>query len=149
MNYCNYHCPDTSTAEDLTQETFLRFFEKLSDYRYMGKTKNYLYTIAGNLLKNSFAGKNTVSLDEYIENVGEICEQADKYNALIDRTDFASVLNKLPDDLKKCISMYYMQGYKQKEISIMLGISLPLVKYKIKRAKKILEKIMEGEDYDA
>lgn len=39
LNYCNYHCPDTSTAEDLTQETFLRFFEKLSDYRYMGKTK--------------------------------------------------------------------------------------------------------------
>lgn len=35
LNYCNYHCPDTSTAEDLTQETFLRFFEKLSDYRYM------------------------------------------------------------------------------------------------------------------
>lgn len=108
-----------------------------------------MYTIAGNLLKNSFAGKNTVSLNEYIENGGEICEQADKYNALIDRTDFASVLNKLPDDLKKCISMYYMQGYKQKEISIMLGISLPLVKYRIKRAKKILEKLMEGEDYDA
>lgn len=39
LNYCNYHCPDTSTAEDLTQETFLRFFEKLSDYRYMGKPK--------------------------------------------------------------------------------------------------------------
>lgn len=47
LNYCNYHCPDTSTAEDLTQETFLRFFEKLSDYRYMGKTKNYLYTMIG------------------------------------------------------------------------------------------------------
>ena len=68
---------------------------------------------------------------------------------MIDRTDFVSILNKLPDDLKKCISMYYMQGYKQKEISIMLGISLPLVKYRIKRAKKILEKLMEGEDYDA
>lgn len=43
LNYCNYHCPDTSTAEDLTQETFLRFFEKLSDYRYMGKPKLFVY----------------------------------------------------------------------------------------------------------
>lgn len=25
LNYCNYHCPDTSTAEDLTQETFCAF----------------------------------------------------------------------------------------------------------------------------
>lgn len=149
LNYFTYRCVNKETAKDLTQDTFLKFFEHIYEYQFQNKTKNYLYTIAGNLLKNSFAGKNTVSLDEYIENVGEICEQADKYNALIDRTDFASVLNKLPDDLKKCISMYYMQGYKQKEISIMLGISLPLVKYRIKRAKKILEKIMEGEDYDA
>ena len=94
-------------------------------------------------MKNSFAGKNTVSLNEYIENGGEICEQADKYNVLIDRTDFASVLNKLPDDLKKCISMYYMQGYKQKEISIMLGISLPLVKYRLK-SKEILKNLWKG-----
>lgn len=144
LNYFTYRCVNKETAKDLTQDTFLKFFEHIYEYQFQNKTKNYLYTIAGNLLKNSFAGKNTVSLDEYIENGGEICEQADKYNALIDRTDFASVLNKLPDDLKKCISMYYMQGYKQKEISIMLGISLPLVKYRIKRAKKILENLWKG-----
>ena len=52
LKYCNYHCLDASYAEDLTQETFLHFFERLSDYRYMGKTRNYLYTIAGNLCRN-------------------------------------------------------------------------------------------------
>ena len=35
LKYCSYHCLDTSYAEDLTQETFLHFFEKLSDYRYI------------------------------------------------------------------------------------------------------------------
>lgn len=33
--YCNYHCPDSSYAEDLTQETFVRFFENLYSYRYI------------------------------------------------------------------------------------------------------------------
>ena len=47
LNYCSYHCFDRTYAEDLTQETFVRFFAKLSDYHYVGKTKNYLYTIAG------------------------------------------------------------------------------------------------------
>lgn len=27
LTYCCYHCPDTSYAEDLTQEVFVRFFE--------------------------------------------------------------------------------------------------------------------------
>lgn len=54
LKYCSYHCFDTEYAEDLTQETFANFFAKLSDYRYKGKTKNYLYTIAGNLCKNYY-----------------------------------------------------------------------------------------------
>lgn len=52
LNYCYYHCPDQTYAEDLTQETFVRFFTKLSDYHYKRKTLNYLYTIAGNFCKN-------------------------------------------------------------------------------------------------
>lgn len=52
--YCHYHCPDKKYAQDLTQKTFLRFFIKLSNYYYKGKTLNYLYTIAGNLCKDYF-----------------------------------------------------------------------------------------------
>ena len=28
LNYCSYHCFDRTYAEDLTQETFVRFFAK-------------------------------------------------------------------------------------------------------------------------
>ena len=54
LKYCKYHCFDTEYAMDLAQETFLHFFTSLSEYRYKGKTKNYLYTIAGNLCKNYY-----------------------------------------------------------------------------------------------
>lgn len=64
FRYCRYHCFDTEYAEDLTQETFVRFFEKFAEYHHFGKAKNYLYTIAGNLCKDyykkrlSFQSKN-------------------------------------------------------------------------------------------
>lgn len=32
LSYCHYHCSDKTYAEDLTQETFIRFFTKLPDY---------------------------------------------------------------------------------------------------------------------
>ena len=47
LSYCYHHCFDQTYAEDFTQETFIRFFSKLPDYHYKGKTLNYLYTIAG------------------------------------------------------------------------------------------------------
>ena len=64
LKYCHFHCPDLSYAEDLTQETFLHFFERLSDYHYIGKTRNYLYTIAGNLCKDYYKKKKECFLEE-------------------------------------------------------------------------------------
>lgn len=53
LSYCRYHCLNQTEAEDLTQETFLRFINNIQSYQHMGKAKNYLYVIAGNLCKNS------------------------------------------------------------------------------------------------
>ena len=47
--YCHYHVSDKGYAEDITQETFVKFFGALSVYRHHGKALNYLYTIAANL----------------------------------------------------------------------------------------------------
>lgn len=49
--YCLLHIYDTYEAEDLTQEVFARAFASLDRYREYGKVKNYLYTIAGNVVK--------------------------------------------------------------------------------------------------
>ena len=51
LSYCKYHCLDQTEAEDLTQETFLRFMNNIQSYQHIGKAKNYLYVIAGNLRK--------------------------------------------------------------------------------------------------
>jgi len=46
--YCYFKVKDKQTAEDLTQETFLRYFSQKS-YINKGKPLAYLYTIAKNL----------------------------------------------------------------------------------------------------
>ena len=56
--YCLLHINDPYEAEDLTQEVFTRFFSNLYRYKEYGKVKNYLYTIAGNTVKNYYKKKN-------------------------------------------------------------------------------------------
>ena len=52
--YCFRHLGHRETAEDLTQETFLRFLRNVERYREYGKIKNYLYVIAGNVIRDHY-----------------------------------------------------------------------------------------------
>lgn len=142
LKYCCYHCPDLSYAEDLTQETFLHFFRKLSDYRYMGKTRNYLYTIAGNLCRDYY--KKTKEVPERSEEI-QAGQQRPEPEDMLNKIAVEASLHDLPEELREVIVLYYFQELKLTEISEALQISLPLVKYRIKQAKKRLEKLL-GEE---
>ena len=50
--YCYWRIKNSTEAQDITQETFLRFMQNLSTYIDMGKPKALLYTIARNLCIN-------------------------------------------------------------------------------------------------
>lgn len=135
LQYCHFHCRDRDYTEDLTQEVFLRFFRSLSRYQHQGKAKNYLYTIAGNLCKNMACTKTEVPLEE----IGE-CGAASE---LDDRLMLDSVIRGLPVELQEVVLLHYCQGLKQSEVAAVLKIGLPLVKYRLKRAKELLRKELE------
>lgn len=144
LKYCSYHCPDTSYDEDLTQETFMRFFAKLSDYRYMGKTRNYLYTIAGNLCRDYCKKvKESVLEERDIEEQNRLGQlETDK---ILNKMIIENALNSLSDELREVVVLYYFQELKLREICDILHIGLPLVKYRMKKAKTQLEKMLREE----
>ena len=144
LKYCSYHCLDTSYAEDLTQETFLHFCEKISDYRYIGKTRNYLYTIAGNLCRDYYKKTKESLLEEYPQDIQSSLHQSE-YENILNKIAIEAALNHLPEELREIIVLYYFQELKLAEIADVLQIGLPLVKYRIRQAKMRLEKLLREE----
>ena len=70
--YLYYRLHDRNAAEDLTQETFLRFLGSRT-YRNENRQLQYLYTIACNLCSQHYRDKTiTYSLDEEADAVIEI-----------------------------------------------------------------------------
>ena len=67
LRYCRVHIPDPGYAEDMTQETFARFFRSLPQYRHYGKAANYLYVIAGNCCRDHCRKHRELPLDELPE----------------------------------------------------------------------------------
>ena len=138
LSYCRYHCLDQAEAEDLTQETFLRFMENIASYQHIGKAKNYLYVIAGNLCKNYAKKWKAESLEQ------EILERVPVSDGGIlrkeKRMDVEQALGRLTPELREVILLIYFGDCKLKEVADILQIGLPLVKYRHKRAKEELKK---------
>ena len=62
--YCFLHTHNQEYAEDMVQETFVRFFGALMNGAEIGKAKSYLYSIAGNIIKNYYKKKKEILLDQ-------------------------------------------------------------------------------------
>lgn len=135
--YCFLHIHDCHNAEDMTQETFVRFFKSLQAYNERGKVKNYLYCIAGNIIKNYYKKKKDVLMKE----MPEISDNCMKDIEI--RLDIEQAIDSLPDELKEVTILYFFQDLKQREIAELLDIKLSLVKYRIGKARKRLAEYLE------
>jgi len=67
--YCYFKLNNATVAEDITQETFLRFLEN-STYQENGKGLNYLYTIARNLCIDEYRKRVPEELPEDLSDEG-------------------------------------------------------------------------------
>ena len=140
LRYCHLHIQDFGFAEDLTQETFARFFRTLSQYQHYGKAANYLYVIAGNLCRDYHRKQEEIPVEELPEQPIYQMEVLDL------RLDVHRALKQLPPELREVTLLYFFQELKQKEIARILGVGLPLVKYRIRRAKELLAQMIGKED---
>ena len=141
LAYCAYHCHDREEAKDLAQETFLRFVSSLPEYSHRGKAKSYLYTIAGNLCKNHYRKHGEHRCDPFDENAFGTGSDGDVVSALVVR----DCLDRLQDEYREVIILFYYQDLRQSEIADILGIGVPLVKYRLRQGKEQMRRLLEEE----
>lgn len=142
LSYCVKRLSDEELAKDLTQETFLKFFEHIFEYKPQNKTINYLYTIAGNLIKNEYKRKKEIYLEDLLEAQESARDLKDWYKEASEKIDLKKMLNRIPVEYRECLILFYIYEYKQIEISEALNISLPLVKYRLRKGKEALKDIV-------
>lgn len=140
--YCFLHIRDRYLAEDMAQETFVRFFEAVVRYEDTGRTRKYLYCIAGNLIKNYHRKKKEIPVAaDWLPEMTE-----DNLSDIEIRLDMERVLDQLPAELKEITILFFFQGLRQREIADLLGIKLSLVKHRVMKAKEKLA-LLCGQDY--
>ncbi|MEG2770046.1 MAG: sigma-70 family RNA polymerase sigma factor [Oscillospiraceae bacterium] len=145
-------------AEDITQETFLRFIKNFDEYTHQNKCKNFLYVIAGNLCKNALSlceNRKTMSIECIQENV-QSAQNSLFSNVFIAKNDIEEnenilviekAIQQLNSEEKELLLLRYTQDLKFAEIAKITNLSPSTVKYKLKRTVNILQKLLERKDF--
>ena len=134
FQYCLLHIRDRGDAEDMTQETFLKFFQSFERYQHRGKCSAFLYAIASNACKDYYRKAK----EQYVEEIPERAEEDREMGTAEIRMDVENAVARLPEELKETAILFFFQGMKQREIAKLMDIKLSLVKYRVTRAKKLL-----------
>lgn len=145
FQYCLLHIRDRGDAEDLTQETFLKFFQSFERYQHRGKCSAFLYAIASNACRDYYRKAK----EQYVEEIPERAEEDREMGTAEIRMDVENAVARLPEELKETAILFFFQGMKQREIAKLMDIKLSLVKYRVTRAKKLLGEYLGRGDESA
>ena len=136
--YCYFKVRRRETAEDITQEAFLRFLE--SGCVNTGKNLHYLYTIARNLCMDEFRRRKTEALDE---------EAADSFSedSMIENLSVRIALSQLEETDRELLLLRYVNEAPIAVIGKLYGISRFAVYRRVLQAVKNLKEKLGGDHF--
>jgi len=141
--FCYWKIRDSEEAQDITQDTFIRFLDAAQKDR-IEKPRALLYTIAGNLCLNWLRKAHPLSLDG-LEN-REMPAADDFADDTIRKLSLSAAVSALPDKQQEVLLLRYGQDLKINEIAGILGLSRFQVMYRIRGALGQLRRSMGRED---
>lgn len=127
---------DEMLADDIAQETFIKAFKSIANFRGHSKFSSWLYRIAYNLFvsHHRVARNRELTLgDDQPEQVGTTNEKIDLHR------DLARVMLKLPPQQRMALHLNLHKQLTHQEICTIMEIPLGSVKTAINRGKKQLQ----------
>ena len=139
---------DFHHAEEITQDTFLQAYKKLSTLKDPNQFAGWLYVIANRLCLNwirkkkptmqSLDGTSTEEIEKfsYIRYVSEQreTETSERRSEIVKK-----LLARLPESERTVVTLYYLGEMNAKEIGKFLGVSVKTIHSRLHRARKRLQ----------
>lgn len=130
---------DADLAQDFTQETFVRAFDKLREFQGRSALSTWLHAITVSVSLNALRKvkklrQREVELDEVHSGFARPSREAEP--DLKDR--LKSAIAALPEHYRAVFVMYDMEGYTHEEIGTVLGVPVGTSKARLSRAREKL-----------
>lgn len=135
-------CGDESKARRLTQETFVRAWERLDTYRGGSRLSSWLHRIAVNVALESGRRRTRWWRRLAPARAGlDIPTRADARPEL--RIDLERAIAALPDRAREALVLRDVEGHSYQEIAELTGVAVGTVKAQIHRARRLVREMLE------
>ena len=148
---------DFHHAEEIMQDTFLKAYKKLSTLKNPNRFAGWLHIIANRLCIDWMRAQKSVmqSIEDtpveeiekssYTHHVSEqwVTEQTESCHALVKK-----LLEKLPENERRVVTLYYLDEMSTKEIGEFMGVSVNTITSRLQRARKRLQTDQEFLDQE-
>jgi RNA polymerase sigma-70 factor (ECF subfamily) len=130
-------------ADELTQETFVRAWQKLWSFRGESAFGTWLHRVAVNVI----LARRAARAGERVRQAGgtEVIETATARPVALDLAlDFETAIRRLPDGARQVFVLHDVEGYKHEEIAGLLGVTSGTSKAQLHRARMLLRGHLGG-----
>jgi RNA polymerase sigma-70 factor, ECF subfamily len=132
-----------ATAEDLTQEIFIKCYEKLDQFNHQASIKTWLYRIASNHCKDYLRSWHyrKISLNEKIGYyTPSKAKQVEEEIITKNQEEYLSyAVMALPLKYREIVFLHYYEELSLTEISKVTTVNINTIKTRLKRAKELLK----------
>jgi len=139
-----------SEAADLTQEAFLRAYNKLETFQPGKKFFVWLYTLSLNLARDY--GRKNKKAENLTENMDDAYREIpDQERRLIQKGEAMAVLEalyRLPDDFREALILRYREDLSMQDIARILDLSVSGAKMRIHRGLIKLRELFSEDDHE-
>jgi RNA polymerase sigma-70 factor (ECF subfamily) len=133
---------DSTLAEDFTQDTFVRAFDRLSSFQGKSALSTWLHSVAVSVILNGLRKiKKLHSREEGKEDLEMMGDTSQNPNPDMKRLLYRAI-DTLSDQLRLIFIMHDVEGYKHREIADSLDIPVGTSKARLARAHDELRTIL-------
>lgn len=135
---------DPQRAEELTQDVFVRAWERMGSFRGDSQFTTWLHRLAVNVVLQAGRARGRREDREHLMANPEDYLARVKREMPGTRVDLERAIASLPEGARTVLVLRDIQGYKYDEIAEMQGVALGTVKAQIHRARKMMRERLES-----
>ena len=133
---------DRTRAEELTQEAFVRAWEKLNSFRGDSAFSTWLHRLTVNLVLTDARTRSRRNERVTLGGESGVPDTPARPDAPRERMDLEQAIATLPEGARHVFILYEIQGYRHKEIAQMMGIASGTTKAQLHRARRLLREAL-------
>ncbi len=133
---------DAVRADELTQDVFVRAWEKLDSYRGESAFSTWLHRLAVNLMLEKRRSARRRSERVMLTDDPSLLDGAGRPPAPEVGIDLERVIASLPEGARTVFVLYDVEGYQHDEIAELMGLAPGTSKAQLHRARRLLREAL-------